>query len=107
MIHGSCLCGGIKYEISGNIESVGKCDCVECRKMTGSEFSANALIREDTFQWLEGKGNIAIYQISEEVSRTFCKICGSNLQYIANKHPEIIGIALGTVDDDIKKYIKE
>lgn len=104
MIHGSCLCGGIKYEISGNIESIGKCGCIECKKMTGSEFSANALVKKNAFHVLMGKENITIYQISDEISRTFCSVCGSNLQYIANKHPEIIGIALGTLDDAEEEY---
>lgn len=104
MIHGSCLCGSIKYKISGNIESIGKCDCVDCKKMTGSDFSANALIKQNNFHLLEGEDNVAIYKVSDEVSRTFCRVCGSNLQYIANEHPEIIGIALGTLDDTEEEY---
>lgn len=104
MIHGSCLCGNIKYEISGDVESVSKCDCLNCKKMTGSEFSANALIKQDAFHVLMGEENIATYKVSDEVSRTFCSVCGSNLQYIANKHPEIIGIALGTLDDTEEGY---
>lgn len=101
MIHGSCLCGSVKYEINGEIESIGKCDCADCKKMTGSEFSANALIKHENFRLIEGEDNIAVYKVSDEVSRTFCSRCGSNLQYIINERPEIIGIALGTLDDDI------
>lgn len=104
MIHGSCLCGSIKYEISGNIESIGKCECVDCKKMTGSEFFANALIKQDDFHLVEGGNNVATYRVSDEVSRTFCSKCGSNLQYIANKHPDVIGIALGTVDGEIVSH---
>ncbi len=100
MIHGSCLCGSVKYEINGEIESIGKCDCVECRKITGSEFSANALIKQENFRLLEGDDNVAVYRVSDEVSRTFCSRCGSNLQYIANEYPEIIGVAIGTFDDN-------
>ncbi len=101
MIHGSCLCGSVKYEINGNFESISKCGCSECRKITGSDFSANALIRGDDFHLIKGEDNVAVYKVSDEVSRTFCSRCGSNLQYIINEHPEIIGVAMGTLDEDM------
>jgi hypothetical protein len=37
---------------------------------------------------------------SRGVTRTFCRQCGSNLQFISDKRPSTLAIALGTLDDD-------
>ncbi len=40
MLSGSCLCGGVKYEVSGGIQTVTNCHCSLCRKMSGSAFAS-------------------------------------------------------------------
>ena len=40
MIKGSCLCGGVKFEIRGSKGPFELCHCNRCRKATGSAFAA-------------------------------------------------------------------
>ncbi|RVQ01757.1 GFA family protein, partial [Sinorhizobium meliloti] len=35
---GGCLCGALKYEVSGEPLRVGLCHCADCRKESGSSF---------------------------------------------------------------------
>ncbi|WP_438269521.1 GFA family protein [Neptunomonas phycophila] len=38
MITGSCLCGNVSYEISGEVGDIVHCHCVTCRKAHGAAF---------------------------------------------------------------------
>lgn len=40
---GSCLCGNVKYAITGQPFSSAVCHCYNCQKITGSAFATNAM----------------------------------------------------------------
>jgi hypothetical protein len=42
--HGSCLCGKIHYEVTGEFEQFFFCHCKSCRKDTGSAHAANLFV---------------------------------------------------------------
>ena len=49
----------------------------------------------------QGEAQLGKYQSSTEVTRTFCKVCGSTMQYVAKQtFQDAFGLALGTVDGD-------
>ena len=50
MLKGSCLCGGVKYEIDGELGAVTNCHCSLCRKMSGSAFSSGSTISTGSFR---------------------------------------------------------
>ena len=43
---GSCLCGGVAYEIHGKLAPVEYCHCSQCRKTSGHFVAAAACIPE-------------------------------------------------------------
>ena len=47
-----------------------------------------------------GEELILRYRSSPGVERTFCSRCGSTLQFISEKSPGIVDVALGVLDDD-------
>ncbi len=100
MIRGGCLCGSIRYEVRGEVGRVNHCHCVMCRKMHGAAFATYGRVKMEEFAILSGEEDIGSYQSSEPVTRTFCKKCGSTLQFIVTERPGIFGLALGTLDDD-------
>jgi hypothetical protein len=100
MIHGSCLCGGVRFEIRSELGRSSHCHCSMCRKAHGAAFGTYAAVRKEDFQVAAGAGLIARYRSSPGVERTFCSRCGSTLQFLSERHPQIIDIALGVLDDD-------
>jgi hypothetical protein len=100
MIRGSCLCQGVKFEIGGKPGRPSHCHCSMCRKAHGAAFGTYASVRKQDFRVTAGAGLIARYRSSLWVERTFCSRCGSTLQFISNEHPDVVDIALGTLDDD-------
>jgi hypothetical protein len=100
MITGSCLCGGVRYEINGKIGPALNCHCSMCRKMTGAAFRSRVAIPSENFRWVEGENLLTRYVSSPGTIRTFCRVCGSILVSLFDDNPKTLGLAMGTLDDD-------
>ncbi|WP_375738904.1 GFA family protein [Pseudomonas boanensis] len=99
MNSGSCLCGAVTYEIDAPIKSATHCHCSQCRKGHGAAFATYGNVRRKDFRFTQGQESVAEYHSSPGVTRTFCKHCGSNLQWFAeHPYPEWLSVALGTLD---------
>ena len=98
MYKGSCLCGAIKFEVSGVLEATDACHCNQCRKWIG-HFLASAEVSRDSLL-IEGEANLSWYHSSEKVRRGFCSQCGSSLFFdpLDKEKHHWIGIALGSFD---------
>jgi len=44
MLKGSCLCGGIRFEITGMHSKVVVCHCSGCRKTSGAGSAAQVVV---------------------------------------------------------------
>ena len=51
---GSCLCGGVQYEIHGELRDVLNCHCSMCRKLHASAFRTRATINAGDWKIIEG-----------------------------------------------------
>ena len=100
MIHGSCLCGGVKYRISGRVGPMSHCHCSMCRKAHGAAFASYARADAANFAIVEGTELVRTFASSSGVERTFCERCGANLQFLEAQQPDKVWIAAGTFDDD-------
>jgi hypothetical protein len=93
MITASCLCGGVRYEIDGQIGPALNCHCSMCRKMTGAAFRSRVAIPSENFHWIKGEGLLTHYVSSPATVRTFCRVCGSTLVSLFNDNPKTLGLA--------------
>jgi len=100
VLTGSCLCGGVRYAIDGGLEGMLHCHCSMCRKWHGSAFRTRAGLRTSAFRWLQGEDLLSRYESSPGTTRTFCRVCGSKLVSLFAEAPEMLGLALGTLDAD-------
>jgi hypothetical protein len=94
---GSCLCGGVRYEVTGPLRPVVACHCIQCRKQTGNYLSSTAaadgdlkLLSSDTLSW---------YRSSDTAKRAFCSACGSVLFWKGDGR-DYIAIAAGSIDGE-------
>jgi hypothetical protein len=100
MLTGSCLCGGVRYEINGELSAVTNCHCSLCRKMSGSAFSSGASIPASSFRFVAGEELLKQWESSPGYHRVFCGRCGSPLIKRKEKDPEGIRLRVGTLDSD-------
>ena len=110
ILHGSCLCGGIKFEISGPLIAPSNCHCSKCRKQHGAAFRSRARAQKSDFRFVQGEELVTFYESTPGSFRGFCRVCGSPIinkfsagTPIAERDPNApsrYGIALATLDDD-------
>ena len=97
MISGSCLCGKIEYEISGQVGDVVHCHCQTCRKAHGSAFSSVAAVDDNEFT-LIGRDFLSFFESSPGKKRYFCSNCGTQI-YAKREGTAHIILRLGSIDD--------
>jgi hypothetical protein len=96
-VTGGCLCGAVRYEVTGPLREVVACHCGMCRRTSGSFVHATAANLAD-FRLTEQKG-LAWYRSSPEAQRGFCKVCGGNL-FWQRDGASTISIMAGTIDGE-------
>lgn len=104
MITGSCLCGKVKYEISGKVGDIVHCHCQTCRKAHSSAFSSVAAVNDADFK-LSGREQLNVYESSKGKHRYFCSNCGTQI-YAKREATEHIILRLGSLDSDPKSNEK-
>jgi hypothetical protein len=100
MLRGSCLCGGIRYEISGKLYDARNCHCSMCRKAQGAAFRSRASVRSADFRLISGEHLLTFYTSSPGNHRGFCRVCGSPIVSRFDAYPSVLGLPLGALDDD-------
>jgi hypothetical protein len=98
MHSGSCLCGAIKYSVSGELGQLAFCHCSKCQKVNGTAFLAGASVEPGDFTLSDPQDYLASFESSPGVFRKFCKNCGSPLYSYRPGPPEAIRIRVGTLD---------
>jgi hypothetical protein len=97
---GSCLCGGVRFEVTGALGPVALCHCGMCRKASGSAFAANASVARTAFRLASGAELVRRYQSSPGHWRCFCGRCGAPLFGEIATMPDLIRLRLGLLDGD-------
>lgn len=98
MSKGKCLCGKIQFSVNGGFGEVRYCHCSQCRKVTGSAFSANAKIPIDRFKVLTGRDYIKEFEHKPGIYRAFCSNCGSPIFSRLVSNPDSIRVRLGSFE---------
>jgi hypothetical protein len=99
MIRGSCLCAGVKYEISGKVSPLGQCHCSLCRKASGTASNAALLTARGSLRWVQGEELVQVYTRPTGWRSAFCRVCGSPTPLL-HESGKVFGVPAGTLDDD-------
>ncbi|MBL3527218.1 MAG: GFA family protein [gamma proteobacterium endosymbiont of Lamellibrachia anaximandri] len=100
---GGCLCGKVRFEITGEIENIIYCHCSQCRKVQGSAFATNGNVDVEAFIFLSGEDELTGYQSSPGQTKHFCKHCGSPIISRNESVPNKVRVRLGTIESDIRE----
>ena len=99
-VKGSCLCGSVQYEVSGEAQRFYHCHCQRCRKATGTAHASMLLITPQTsITWIRGEEFLARYKVpeAERFFNCFCRQCGGPMPRVI---PELDGVLIpaGSLD---------
>jgi hypothetical protein len=90
----------VALEIDGPIKDMLYCHCTMCRKAHGSAFRARGRVRTKDLRIVRGEALIRFHESSPGQHRGFCSTCGSPLFTRFTEVPQVVGLALGILDDD-------
>lgn len=76
MLHASCLCGSVTWEIEGPLQLMSHCHCSRCRKSHGAAFGTYVQGDAKTYR-LHGAEHVVRWESMPGFSRCFCRNCGS------------------------------
>ena len=100
-IAGSCLCGTIRFQVSGEFDSFFLCHCKRCQKDTGSAHAANLFSSTASLTWISGLDKIQTYRVPEtRHEKSFCSNCGSALPSVQLEGTLVV-VPAGSVDSAI------
>jgi hypothetical protein len=99
---GGCLCGAVRYRVTGEPNLAAVCHCTRCKRMTGSAFSIPAYFDDSSVRIV--RGALKTYECrSDQTNRwlklEFCPTCGTTVTWTGEWAPDNRGIAVGTLDD--------
>ncbi|MDX1598810.1 MAG: GFA family protein [Marinobacter sp.] len=87
---GSCFCGEVKFQVSGEPAAMGYCHCDSCRRWSAGPVNAFSLWPPESFKVLAGEDQIGTFHLTEQSYRKWCKKCGG---HVFTDHP-----TMGLVD---------
>jgi hypothetical protein len=95
MHRGSCLCGGVRFRVEGELPPGDACHCTQCRKSSGHYFASTDVPREALS--FDADATLRWYPSSGKVRRGFCGECGASLFWNPIGRAKI-AIAMGAFD---------
>ncbi len=99
-ISGGCLCGRVRYTVTGDPVFSGLCHCRNCQRYTGSSFEAVIAFPTPS---VSVQGELKTYNDTgdsgQPVRRNFCPNCGSGIIAQADVLPGVTIVLAGTLDE--------
>ena len=103
LYYGGCLCGQVRFVITGGIRDIVYCHCSQCRKAQGSAFATNGNVDAEAFRFLQGEEELTGYESSPGQTKYFCRHCGSPILSRTLSRPDKVRVRLGTIESDISE----
>ncbi len=100
-VRGSCLCGGVRFEVTAPFRRANYCHCSRCRKHSGAGGLVQGRVARDAFRLLSGGELLRVYRPDDGAAvKAFCSVCGSSLFGAWWPEGDEVSIRLGSLDDD-------
>lgn len=100
-LRGGCICGALRYEVTGQPLMATLCHCTTCQRRTGSAYSMSLIVRRRDFRLSAGaplsrplpteSGRINVQH--------FCENCLVRTHTEPEAAPDILYVRPGTLDD--------
>ena len=97
-MRGSCLCGGVTFEVAEPFIRISQCHCVTCKRISGGIGTVTGRVPTGAVRILSGRDLIHTYQPSEGTAKSFCRECGSSLFGSGWPDSAMTGVRLSALD---------
>lgn len=73
---GTCFCGAVQFEVTGEPIAQGYCHCEYCRQWSGSPVTCYALWQSSDVRITGGADKVVAYSKTGQAERQHCAACG-------------------------------
>lgn len=99
---GGCLCGEVRFTVTGRPLQVMVCHCTMCQRATGSALSVEPVFLKERVE-LQGQSIASYTHRSIDHGRmlhfSFCRTCGNRIGLTLERFPTVQILYGGTFDD--------
>lgn len=96
-LSGGCLCGQVRYRITGARRNIINCHCENCRRTHG-HVSAYTSVDKKNLQLISQQSLVWYHDQSPDTYRGFCRECGASLFWDARDENNKMAVSAGTLD---------
>lgn len=99
-LNGGCLCGAVRYTVTGEPQSFYHCHCQRCRKASGTGHASNLFVK-GSLAFTQGEELIRDFKPPEarRFTNTFCGRCGGRVPRFIEA-AGVVMIPAGSLDDE-------
>ena len=100
-MHGGCLCGRVRFELTAAPTLAGYCHCTRCQRRTGTGSSVQARIDGRTFRLLPAmSSSVAGTRRAAALRSASARECGAHLFSRSPDDPTQMSIRMAAFDED-------
>ena len=100
---GACLCGAVRFVVTGDLKAPDACHCSQCRRVSGHVWASTDV--PDDRLTITGEDHVRWFQSSAKVKRGFCGTCGSALFWKPIHQPRT-AVAMGAFDKPTDTHLE-
>jgi len=100
-VHGSCACGAVAFEYTGDPILCRNCHCGRCRKARSAAHASNLGVKLAQLRFTRGEERLALYKVPDAqfFAQAFCTFCGGKLPRL-DASRDLAVVPMGALDDD-------
>src|SRR5262245_7102380 len=103
VVHGTCLCGGVRFSARLPTKWVAHCHCSYCRRAHGAPLVTWAGFASEQFELESDSVQPAWYESSPGARRAFCPGCGSPMFFESSRWPGEMHVARALIEGPLDK----
>ncbi len=103
---GSCVCGGVVWEVGGPFRRVHHCHCSRCRRARAAAHATNGFTSVESLHFLRGEALCVSWKLPGAAffGVRFCRNCGSGVPR-SDPARGIAVVPMGALDDDPERCV--
>jgi hypothetical protein len=96
-LDGGCLCGAVRYRVTGAAIDAGYCHCRLCQRSAGAPVLAWLTVPASAFAYTLGRPTV--FHSSAHGQREFCANCGTQLVFRRSATAVRLDVTMASLDD--------
>jgi hypothetical protein len=100
-VPGSCLCGAVRFELTGVPLVMVNCHCSRCRRGRSAAHATNLFVLPEQLHWLQGETAVRVFDLpgAARFGIDFCPTCGSGVPRLSERIGKV-NVPSGSLDGD-------